>query len=74
MAVVFNNDSYVVTIKTGTNPVEDWIELRKSIYTIIAYLPPDENLNIETGYLLELLKEMELNYDQVLKVFPRKHN
>lgn len=57
--VQFNPTSYTVTVETGMNPIEDWMELQSEILSVLAALDTKANCMEMPYRLLSLLRDMQ---------------
>lgn len=57
--VQFNETSYSVTIETGTNPIEDWLELQGEILGVLAVLDVQATCIQMPFRLINLLRDMQ---------------
>jgi len=65
--VVFNEDSFTITVKTVTNPIEDWLGLHEQIISILASV--DGNDCVQTPWLLiNLLHDMMPDWETAKKM------
>lgn len=61
--IQFNKDNFVITVETGTNPIEDWQMLQRSIINCL-YLQDKDFFNMEETrtllrFFLETIPEWE---------------
>jgi hypothetical protein len=66
--VQFNEASYTVTIATGTNPIEDWLELQSEILGVLAVLDMQQLCMPMPYRLINLLRDMHPDYKVALKM------
>lgn len=60
--VQFNETSYTVTIDTGTNPIEDWMELQSEILGVLAVLDTQINCMPMPFRIMNFLRDMQPDY------------
>lgn len=54
--VTFNKDSFTVKVYTGTNPVEDWLELQKELSYVFTQMRQN-TMPVDGLWQLALLME-----------------
>lgn len=72
MAVEFKDDRFTITIPTGTNPIEDWLELHNELLTILSMWDSQSNIMENPWRVLWLLEHMMPEWDVALKMHPHK--
>ncbi|MDO5665694.1 MAG: hypothetical protein Q4G63_10620 [Bacteroidia bacterium] len=72
MAVEFFDDKYVITIRTGGNPIEDWLDLHSELLTVLSMWDPEENIMSNPWRMLNLIENMMPQWETALKMHPRK--
>ncbi len=65
--VTFTKDSFVVEVKTGHGPVENYLETANDIINVLQN--QEEDLLQKNYYLLELLRQMLPDYEQAKAMF-----
>lgn len=63
MMVTFKKDGYVIEVFTRCNPVEDWLELHKSLTDIIRYVDSeriaDDTFYAAVDFIQHLMPDIE---------------
>lgn len=73
MAVEFNDKSFSITIYTGMNPIEEWLELHNELTDVLSMLDM-VSISMPTPYrVLELIKEMMPDVDTAKKMVSNEH-
>ena len=72
MAIKFNEQGYSIEVKTGTNPVEDWMETHDDLLDLLA--SADRELAGTNNYyhVIDLLRNMMPDYDTALKMISKQ--
>ena len=68
MAVKFNDDNFTISIPTGMNPAEDWLETHKELVDVLQCSDPELSGGNHHGKVLEVLKHMMPDLDTVKKM------
>ncbi len=55
MSVIFHPEKYIIEVRTGSSPVENWLETQNEI---IDLLQSEDAQQINKGCCLELLRNM----------------
>ena len=66
--VRFEKESFIIEIKTGINPAEDYIGLFEGICDIITTGSPDEQNPNNFYYVINLLRAMMPEWETVKKM------
>lgn len=66
--VQFNATSFTVTVETGTNPIEDWLELQGEILGVMAALDTKGNCMEMPYRLINLLRDMQPDWATAKKM------
>lgn len=72
MAVEFFDDRFVITLKTGTNPIEDWLDLHNELLTVLGTWDSQLNVMENPWRMLWLLESMMPEWETALKMHPLK--
>ena len=72
MAIKFNEQGYSIEVKTGTNPVEDWMETHDDLLDLLA--SADRELAGTNNYyhVIDHLRNMMPDYETALKMISKK--
>jgi hypothetical protein len=58
MAVQFTEDKFIITVTTGCNPIENWLETHDELIDLLQARPVDEGDTRCYYWTLELLRSM----------------
>ncbi len=72
MAVEFRDTCYVITVQTGTNPIEDWLALIDELLYVLGLLDVQQNGSEMPWRTLGLISSMMPDWETALKMHPRK--
>lgn len=64
--VTFKKDSFTIEVHTGTNPIEDWLELQKELIELMSYM--NDDMLIKPWRTLNLLSETLPDWKTALKM------
>ena len=56
MAVTFQKDGFTIEVKTGTNPIEEWLETHNELIDVLQC--QDSEMLAKNFHVLELIREM----------------
>lgn len=58
MSVQFQKHNFTISIPTGTNPAEDWLETTDELIDVLQCCDPDLSLGKSHGKVLEILRHL----------------
>lgn len=72
MAVEFKDESFVITIETASNPIEDWLGLHEELLWLLQLLDTDTKSMDTPWHTLRLLRQMMPEWKSALKLHPQR--
>ncbi len=66
MAVEFRDTCYVITVQTGTNPIEDWLALIDELLYVLGLLDVQQNGSEMPWRTLGLISSMMPDWETAL--------
>jgi hypothetical protein len=69
--VTFKEDSFSITVETGVNPIEAWLDTHSELIDCLE--SEDEDKLSYRYHYLELLRQMMPDYDTALKLLYEKN-
>lgn len=68
MAVTFNETDFTITVPTGINPAEQWLETTDDIIDVLQCTDPDLSGGRKHSKVLEVLRHMMPDLDTAKKM------
>lgn len=72
MAVEFKDDRFVITIHTGCNPIEEWLELHAELLRVLTAWGAESHIMETPWRMFGLLEDMMPEHADALKMHPIK--
>ena len=70
MAVEFNDNSFVITVPTGGNPMEDWLGLHEELLEVLSVWDSQSNIMENPCRMLWLIQNMMPDWETAKKMHP----
>jgi hypothetical protein len=70
MAVEFRDDSYTITIYTGCDPIEDWLNLHNELLLVLSAWDSAQMIIDTPRHVLGLLERMMPERETAIKMKP----
>lgn len=72
MAVEFRDACFVITVPTGSNPIEGWLGLHEELLYILEVLDVQQNGGEMPWRTLNLISSMMPDWETAIKMHPMK--
>lgn len=66
--VTFNKDGFTITIKTGGNPIENWLDLNSQLTQLLSSVDNEENIMPTPWLVINLLTDLMPDWETAKKM------
>ncbi len=66
--VTFNKDSFTITIQTGGNPIENWLDLNGQLTQLLSAIDNEEAVRPTPWMVINLLSDMMPDWETAKKM------